>query len=212
MFQLLTGETVHDAHTKNEAIVAAATRQARSIASVRPRTTPALAAIVDRALAFEPSARWPNARAMEAALTGLVQAGDEIAPAPELSTLPERPSSRRRVAVRTKAMSAAILSVALAVVAGIGRAQRHSLPTQTARSAPVYRSMTSALPLAVTVRATPEPKPSAVDAGGAPMMKKRLPRRSPHPLASSPALAASVQTPMERSSNWQVDEVLDRRK
>lgn len=68
MFQLLTGEPVHPSQTDNELLVLAATRPARSLAKVRPDLEPWLVAVVDRALSFERRNRWPNARAMRAAL------------------------------------------------------------------------------------------------------------------------------------------------
>lgn len=68
MFQLLTGATVHAARTSQEALVKAATERAPSLSAVRPGTSPELATIVDRALAFTAADRWPNARAMRGAL------------------------------------------------------------------------------------------------------------------------------------------------
>src|SRR5262249_18284532 len=68
LYQLLTGKTVHPARSPNEALVMAATRTASSLRSVAPGIAPELAAVIDRALSFAPSNRWPNARAMRAAL------------------------------------------------------------------------------------------------------------------------------------------------
>jgi serine/threonine-protein kinase len=45
-----------------------ATQPARSIESVAPTIPPDLAAVVNRALAFERDHRWPSARAMRIAL------------------------------------------------------------------------------------------------------------------------------------------------
>ncbi len=60
MFQLLTGEPVHPSRTDNELLVTAATRPARSLAELRPDLEPWLVAVVDRALSFERSRRWPT--------------------------------------------------------------------------------------------------------------------------------------------------------
>jgi hypothetical protein len=68
MFQLLTQRLVHDVSSNNGTIVAAATVPAPRIQSLCPSIPGDIAQIVDRALAFERSKRWPNARAMHLAL------------------------------------------------------------------------------------------------------------------------------------------------
>jgi serine/threonine-protein kinase len=68
LFTLLSGKLVHDVDSSAEALVRAATRPAPALASVAPTVPPALAAVVDRALAFDRDARWPTARAMADAL------------------------------------------------------------------------------------------------------------------------------------------------
>ena len=68
MFKLLSGHLVHEADSAPHMLVRAATMQARPIASVVPDVPLALAAVVDRALAFDKRARWPSAFAMRDAL------------------------------------------------------------------------------------------------------------------------------------------------
>jgi eukaryotic-like serine/threonine-protein kinase len=68
MFFLLTGEDVHPAESANEMLVLAATRPARSLASVLPDVPPPVARVVDRALSFDRDTRWQDARAMQTAL------------------------------------------------------------------------------------------------------------------------------------------------
>jgi eukaryotic-like serine/threonine-protein kinase len=68
MFTLASGRLVHDAETVNELLLSAMTRPAPPLLSVLPRFPPPIAAVIDRALAYEQSARWPNARAMQTAL------------------------------------------------------------------------------------------------------------------------------------------------
>jgi serine/threonine-protein kinase len=65
MFMLLSGQRVHAGETMNEVLVAAMTAPARPLASVVPGVAAAIARLVDRALAFEKEARWPDARAMQ---------------------------------------------------------------------------------------------------------------------------------------------------
>jgi serine/threonine-protein kinase len=68
MFALVTGRSVHQASSGQQQIVYAATRSAESLAAVDPTTPAEVAAIVDRALAFHPHARWESAGAMRDAL------------------------------------------------------------------------------------------------------------------------------------------------
>lgn len=68
VFTLLTGEYVHIARDPHRRLLAAATKPARSLAEAAPWVDPAVAAVIDRALAFDPAARWPDAVAMRHAL------------------------------------------------------------------------------------------------------------------------------------------------
>jgi serine/threonine-protein kinase len=75
MFTMLTGEFVHEAPTVTEILVAAATQRPRPLRSVAPEVPENVAAIVDRALAFEQSQRWQDARSMQAAIGALLAVG-----------------------------------------------------------------------------------------------------------------------------------------
>jgi serine/threonine protein kinase len=68
MFTLFTGRLVHEAETVNELLLAAMTKTAPPFASVMPDASPELAAIIDRALAYEQEDRWADAAAMQSAL------------------------------------------------------------------------------------------------------------------------------------------------
>jgi serine/threonine-protein kinase len=68
MFTLLTSRFVHEAENVNKLLLAAMTKPARSVRSVDPSLPPAVASIVDRALAFEQRDRWPDAVTMRAAV------------------------------------------------------------------------------------------------------------------------------------------------
>jgi len=68
MYTLLTGRLVHDAETAPQLLVFAATQHARPISMVAPDLPPPIAAVIDRALAFDKAARWPSAREMREAL------------------------------------------------------------------------------------------------------------------------------------------------
>jgi serine/threonine-protein kinase len=68
MFTLLSGRYVHDGESASELMVYAATRPASSLAALRPDLPREVVAIVDRALAFQKSDRWPSAAAMRDAI------------------------------------------------------------------------------------------------------------------------------------------------
>jgi serine/threonine protein kinase len=68
LFTLLTGRLVHQAATVNEQLVTAATCLAPPLASVLPDVPPALALLIDRALAFKPEDRWQSAAEMQEAV------------------------------------------------------------------------------------------------------------------------------------------------
>jgi serine/threonine-protein kinase len=68
MFSLLSGQFVHEGESATELVVRSATEPARSLAVVAPEVDGRVVEIVDRALAFEKRARWPNAFAMRDAV------------------------------------------------------------------------------------------------------------------------------------------------
>jgi eukaryotic-like serine/threonine-protein kinase len=76
MFTLVSGRLVHNAETVNELMLAAMTRPAPPVSSVVPNLPPQVAAIIDRALAYDQNARWPDARSMQAALRAAYQSFD----------------------------------------------------------------------------------------------------------------------------------------
>jgi len=90
MFHLLTGRLVHGGRTANEQLLEAMTKQAPSLASVLPGVSPAVAHLVDRALAFEREKRWPDAARMQEATRRAYhdRNGTPITTAPRL-TVPE---------------------------------------------------------------------------------------------------------------------------
>jgi serine/threonine-protein kinase len=65
---LVSGQHVHLGESAQELVIKAATQPARSLSTVAPHVSPALAAIIDRALAFRREERWETAGAMRDAL------------------------------------------------------------------------------------------------------------------------------------------------
>jgi eukaryotic-like serine/threonine-protein kinase len=68
MFTLLTGQPVHDAKTPHEQLILAATKPARSLLDVDENLPDGVRSVVDRALAFNKVARWPDAKSMRDAV------------------------------------------------------------------------------------------------------------------------------------------------
>jgi serine/threonine-protein kinase len=68
MFTLLTGRLVHTADALSELLIASMTLPAPALLSVAPGLPAALGRVIDTALAFEKSSRFPDARAMQKAL------------------------------------------------------------------------------------------------------------------------------------------------
>jgi serine/threonine-protein kinase len=73
MFRVLSGRRVHDAESEAELLMAMASRPAPPLASVIPGIPPALAGVVDLALAFSRDARYPDARTMQGDVRALRQ-------------------------------------------------------------------------------------------------------------------------------------------
>jgi len=73
MFTALTGQMVHEGQTDSEELLYAMTKRAPSVRTIAPDVSPDLAEVVDRALAFEQEARWPDARAMQTAVRAVAE-------------------------------------------------------------------------------------------------------------------------------------------
>jgi serine/threonine protein kinase len=89
MFTMLSGRHVHDAKTSQEQMILSATTPAVSLANVAPGLPRAVVSIVDRALAFDRTKRWPNASSMGEA----VRAALDALGGPESLGAPGRPST-----------------------------------------------------------------------------------------------------------------------
>ena len=68
MFATLTGEVIHPGATAMDQMIAAASKRVRPLQSVLPEASPALASVVDTALAFEKEKRFASALDMKKAL------------------------------------------------------------------------------------------------------------------------------------------------
>ncbi len=68
MFTVIAGRVVHPADAPEEMMVRSATEPAPGLASVALAVPPAIAAVIDKALAFAPDQRFADAAAMQAAI------------------------------------------------------------------------------------------------------------------------------------------------
>jgi len=80
MFFALSGEHVHEGKSLADVLVAAATQPARSLQSVASHLSPAVVAVVQRALAFEMPMRWPDARTMQKAVRDAMKSAPSVPP------------------------------------------------------------------------------------------------------------------------------------
>jgi serine/threonine-protein kinase len=95
MWQALTGKLVHEGRTANEELLSAMTNPAPPLSSVLPSVSPAVAQVVDRALAFEREKRWLDAHRMQEGVRRAYhdRHGSPITTAPRL-TVPETVPNR----------------------------------------------------------------------------------------------------------------------
>jgi serine/threonine-protein kinase len=68
MFRALTGRAIHEGTTPMARLIEAMRQPAPPVAQIAPSVPASVAAIVDRALAFEKASRWPSAVEMRAAV------------------------------------------------------------------------------------------------------------------------------------------------
>jgi serine/threonine-protein kinase len=99
LFTLISGHLVHEGENATQLVIAAATRPARSLATVAPETPAAVVELVARALAFDKTERWPDAASMMTAVGAAHRSvhGSDVSRA-ALKTLLDRPSGDLEIA------------------------------------------------------------------------------------------------------------------
>lgn len=80
MFRLLTGRQVREGNNAGEILYQAATAPAPGLREVLPSAPEAIAAIVDRAMQFEPDDRYQDARSMQDDVRAAMRVLDESSP------------------------------------------------------------------------------------------------------------------------------------
>ena len=157
LFTMLTGRHVHDGETPAEALLGAMTAHAPPLASVLPAVSPAVAGLIDRALANEPEARWPNARAMQQA----VREARTTATKGARHTLRRR-QLRRGVLLLALAVGGFALATSLlapARVRNLGDAMTSIVPVRVGADAGTIAPSDAAAPRAQSAPPAPRPTP-----------------------------------------------------
>jgi serine/threonine protein kinase len=188
LFWLLTGRFVHAGTSSNELLVASATKQARSIATLRDDLPPSVVNAVDRALALDRAQRWPNARAMKAALVGM--ADDDPA---SVITIPDEAVQRVRRRASSRwglAGAGALLGVAGVVwLAASGTSsQEPDAATATRTAAPPLTAFPTTAAVEVPVVTRPPASNEAFPAAP-------VPRREPVTVKARASRAPTVPLP-----------------
>jgi serine/threonine-protein kinase len=101
MFTLLSGRHVHVADSNHEQLIFSATQVAPSLSTVVAGVPDPLVYVVDRALAFHRSSRWPSARAMQLAVREALEASGTAVPSPRATATLERPVLPLRTLIRS---------------------------------------------------------------------------------------------------------------
>jgi serine/threonine-protein kinase len=144
MFTLLSGRYVHDGRTQNEEMLSAMTVRAPLLSSVVPGVADKVASVIDDALAFHKSERWPDARSMQEAVRSAYRdrTGMSISTAPrpsipdavvhakfgpsrDMAAPPTEPSVAKDITESTRMRQrrfALTFAVVVAAVFGIGMA------------------------------------------------------------------------------------------
>jgi serine/threonine-protein kinase len=134
-YSLLSGRPVHEGQTDNEVMIRAATRPAPSLARAVPSAPLDVVRLVDRALQFEQSARYPDAASMRVAVRALMAAagvqpwgGAATAPVESGASAVAAPVPSARMPVSTGAAPAsrvpAVAATAVGMPARAGEAMR----------------------------------------------------------------------------------------
>jgi serine/threonine protein kinase len=103
-FMLLSGRYVHECATSAEMMVRRGSVPAPQLASLAPHVPQAIAAVIDRALAFDKADRWPSAKAMRDALAEA--RGDDAQETDE-----HEPEERTKLAPLTRAAAFDLASI-----------------------------------------------------------------------------------------------------
>ncbi len=194
MYSLLTGRLVHEAATANEQLLAAMTMPAPSV-GVGESFGPALIAVVDPALAFDPAHRWQDAASMQEAVREAYHATFRapISMAPKLSSPPPRPEGASTIAAKPAPMVTTGGAVARGQT-GVELERAPSAPRWVWGVVAGIGAVVAASVLGVVVLVrSPDPSPHSATASSQPeqaaeVVASSAPVESPRPAASIQAI------------------------
>jgi serine/threonine-protein kinase len=142
LWEIFTGRDIHLADSSDQLLLLMLTTPAPPIASVAPGTPEPMARVIDRALAFEASGRYPDARTMQADLRAA-----RLGNAPPFATAPA-PADKATVAQTP----AALVSAHTPSPVLTGEAAASSAP-HTRRSRPLHRGLLVIVALGIALGA-----------------------------------------------------------
>jgi serine/threonine-protein kinase len=181
LFELLSGRLVHEATTEADLVYKAMSEYAVPLASVAPRAPANICAVIDRALAFDRAARYPDAKTMRSDLEAAGR-GEPPPFATAAGALPAEDPSSAMFALRPSFFGDEPGSVAKPRSQAIAAApDPRTNPTRVERPAPSTPSA-----------GVPVPGPPAASAP---------PIRSSPTVVSSPNLPPVVPTTVGKPSN-----------
>jgi len=162
LFHLLTGRNVHVGTSASELLIKAATVPPPSLISVRPETHPRIAALIDKALAFERDARWSSAADMRQELLAVTR-----------EVLPVAPSTRETL---SRLLASVSDPASVAPLPSIASPSSISGVSPTMHDTDPKRQLASSQP----------------SSPGAPVAAQSAPSGSPTPASAAPASAAKT--------------------
>jgi serine/threonine-protein kinase len=234
MYALLTGRLVHEATTVNEVLLAAMTTPAPPLTTVMPTVSPRIAAVVDRALAFDKGDRWQSAAQMAEAIAQAyeVESGRPIPPVVNASPVQPGdaistpiPVARREAALAmshaaqasapTRRAKRLAIAVSLAAAVAIGfvflrapRGASDALPGP-AQEPPPTSTATADAPVVTAPGSGPMVEPATAPTASASPSASLRPSKGPAPRVPQPPPRASAPQP---TSTPPSDNPLDKRK
>jgi serine/threonine protein kinase len=200
-YALLTGDRPRHGETTQEELLLAMTQPLAPLVTALPDIAPEVAAIVDRAVAYDRDARWPDATAMRQALSTLLE-GPTRVDVPSLPLAPVAPAVGVRTDVPTVAVpdgplttgrpySSPSLPSVLPAPAAPSRAARGAL---VALAAVGTLAVVAAVGLAVSRRAH---HVAAAPPASTSSTAQALPPIQPIPPVSPPATSPSTASTQE---------------
>ncbi|MBI4953451.1 MAG: serine/threonine protein kinase [Myxococcales bacterium] len=194
LLNLLTGALIHDGETATQVLISAATRAAPRAATFDPRIPPAVAAVIDHALAYHKELRWPDAASMLAALRAAGVRGDLSRLVAELA-----PGVGARVSVQVVPVGAPVASGPASLARVAADPTHHASGAAGALSAPGWTQPVGAPPAASSPGPVPQPGWAPGAAAPGPAVAPHTPHAVPdargtaapiaHTILSSPVVA-----------------------